>query len=287
MIKRKYGCGITLGLERKFMIRTLVDESNVTFATYETFFREDNGCFVSFCTGREFHGQVVSVIGELPDFKHNDGPFPTHFQDNVMIPGELFGKDPNLFFRLRSKVTLNKTFDKHGLNADTLWAIHSDIFIMMDSDGALFTPHNKFSRTRTSKQDGQNYVFQKGYCAIAQIYLADAKGPFSDDGLRITVNETLGYYGNLEFDQKVPATQNGFHSFGMMFYPVLESPSATECPAEKMVEIPLELYTADGEVFTDPDTIYIKTDAGYLPRSQVAIVNGKAMARFIALGLAP
>jgi len=288
MDKKDFGLGITTGLKRKFLIRTLVEEDNITLATYETFqYDESSGTplYVSQCENNWLTESQVTIEEELADLVHNTTPFPTSHLDNILYPGTLFGKDETLYFRLKATVTLNKSFALHGLNPRSLWAINSSITFLMKTDGTLIIPHNKYTYTKEGKQDGQNYILLKGTCGIAQIYLAHPTNSFADDGFRITVNEEVGYYSNLEFDVEVEASATGYGDFADMFYPVLTAPVALECAVDGSVEIPITLTTADGENYDVDENLYLKTNAGYLPLNKVTVTVGVATARFMALGL--
>jgi len=288
MEKKDFGCGITTGLGRKYLIRTLVEEDQVSFATYDTLqLTDENGTdvWISLCDGSEVYPANCTFETELPELVHNDAPLPVHYTLGNLIPGELFGKSEEYAFRLRSVLTLDKSFDVHGLNPETLWAIHSDITILMKADGSLILPHNKFAATKTSKQDGRNYILRQGVSAIAQIYLGSSLGGFSGDGIRLTVSEDIGYYSNLTFDVEVPITKAGFHDFGANFYEIMTTDETLECSAGGTVQMPVEVTNADGGAYNGDIKVYIKTDAGYLPRTNLELVDGLGEFTFMALGL--
>lgn len=289
-MKKPFGCGITIGLGRKFLIRVLADEENITIATYETFqYQHDKEYDVwrSLCTPFVIWTQNAKFASELPELTHNPGPLPVHFTGGDLILGELFGRKPSLAFQLRSKVTLNKSFDIHGINRKTLWAVHSDVLVLMANNGNLLVPHNKFAFTKTSKQDGMSYILGKSVSGVAQVYLAHPTGSFANDGLRITVNEDLGYVSDLDFDQPVGLTAEDFHNFAAMFYPKITVPESCECPTGGVVEIPIYINNPDGMPYMDPVEVYIKSQAGYLPFTKITIDKAAGTARFMALGLVP
>jgi len=290
MEKKPFGLGITKGLGRNYLIRTQVDEDFITIATYETFFHieeEHKNVYKSLCMAKLHWANEMNFAEKLPALVHDIQPLPTHYSDEDFIPGELFEKSSDFAFQLRSKVTLNKTFNVLGIDAKNLWSEHSDINILMEENGSINIPHNKFVYTKLGKIDGAGYVLLKNVCGIGQLHVSHPTGSFENDGLRISVNEEIGYVSNKEFDVEVSKYGTDYSDFMNLWYNTLYSADTTICPSDGMVEIPVTISGPDGAIFDENNGLflYAKCDAGYLPRTQIELVDGGAKIRFMALGL--
>ena len=282
--KKPFGAGVTPEATAKFFIQTRVSPENITIQVYEAF-KKNEDFYDSLATAYHFSCEVLNAVVEKPELNHSEIFTPQNYGGLDIIHGPAFGLDPSLYFLARGSITLNKSADALGVNKSTLWAPHSNIFIVMDEFGRIRNPYNKYPHSMISKVDSTALLMDKFVHGIAQIYLSHHEESFDGDGLRITVHPDLGHDSNIEFDQIVSNDPAAYGAFAENFLPVINAPAEIVCPAGQVVDIPIRVMRPNGLPYSGDCHVYSKCDTGFVVTRKVNALDGVAVIRYMALGL--